>query len=326
MPHVEFNSLLPYAPRTSLVLLQGKMLTMNTIISRALFLLVPLLLGLSPFNIAAEGFRQTHADKGESIQIPISDDTGHPWLMQGRICRPEGVGRPRLVVINHGSPPSAADRPGMTLETCGAESAQWFLRRHYAVVLVLRLGYGATGGPWTEGYDGCNQADYYKSGMETARQLKTIVDFVAALPGYNPTGVIVVGQSAGGWGTLAYNSMPHPNVSAFVNMAGGRGGHLHNMPNSNCHPEKLVEAAGQFGKTATTPMLWIYTANDSYFAPDLATAMHQAFTSSGGKAELVAPGAYGDDGHHLFFGHGGSETWGAAVETFIKNIDASASR
>lgn len=210
----------------------------------------------------------------------------------------------------------------MTLESCDGESAQWFLRRHYAVVLVLRLGYGATGGPWTEGYDGCNQADYAKSGLETARQLKTIVDFVAALPGYDPSGVIVVGQSAGGWGTLAYDSMAHPNVVAFVNMAGGRGGHFHDKPNSNCHPEKLVEAAAQFGKTATTPMLWIYTGNDSYFNPDLAAAMHQAFTQAGGKAELVTPNAYGDDGHHLFFGHRGSDIWGPVVEAFIKKTDS----
>ncbi|KAB7766369.1 hypothetical protein [Xanthomonas maliensis] len=213
----------------------------------------------------------------------------------------------------------------MGLETCSGESAQWFLRRHYAVALVLRLGYGATGGPWTEGYGGCDHADYDKAGMETARQLKTIVDYLTASPTLSPNGAIVVGQSAGGWGTLAYDSLPHANVAGFINMAGGRGGHFHDHPNSNCRPEKLLDAAAHFGKTASTPMLWIYTANDSYFAPPLAAALHRAFTEAGGTAQLVTPEAYGDDGHHLFFGRGGSAIWGPPVAAFLSSLDASAS-
>ncbi|WP_230597164.1 dienelactone hydrolase family protein [Xanthomonas albilineans] len=285
-----------------------------------------LLCGATPWAASATGFSGGHANLGEPLHIPIADPDGHPWTLQGRLCRPVGVHRPRVVVIAHGSPANAADRPGMTLETCDGESARWFLHRHYAVALVLRLGYGATGGPWSEGYDGCERADYAKAGLETARQLKTIVAFVTALPGNSPNGAIVVGQSAGGWGTLAYNSLPHPNVSAFVNMAGGRGGHFHNLPNSNCHPDKLIEAAATFGKSASTPMLWIYTANDSFFGPPLAAALHRAFTEAGGRAMLVTPGAYGEDGHHLFFGHGGSAIWGPSVERYLASVDTNESQ
>jgi len=261
----------------------------------------------------------------EGVAYGFFDDGGRQWLMQGRVCRPEGISRPQLVVINHGSPPRASDRPGMSLESCDSEVVQWFVRRHYAVAVVLRLGYGRTGGPWTEGYEGCENADYYKAGLETARQLKTMVDYLVKLPDFEPNGVIVVGQSAGGWGTLAYDSIDHPNVAAFINMAGGRGGHHHDRPDSNCHPEKLVEATSKFGRTATTPMLWVYVKNDSYFNPTLATAMHQAFIQVGGKADLVAPRAFGDDGHHLFFGRNGSEVWGPIVDRFLKTIKAPAS-
>ncbi len=290
-------------------------------------LLATLWLGVAsgPAAAAAEHIASLHGDEGDALHIPIRDDTGQAWTMQGRLCRPEGVTRPRLVVINHGSPPDAADRPHMTLANCRAESVQWFMQRHYAVVLALRLGYGATGGPWTEGYDGCDNADYYKAGMETARQIKTIVDFVTALPGYAPSGVVVVGQSAGGWGTLAYDSMPHPQVAAFIDMAGGRGGHFHGTPNTNCHADRLVEAARRFGTTASTPVLWIYTPNDSYFNPELVTSMYQAFTQAGGKAQRIMPAAYGDDGHHLFFGRGGSATWGPPIEAFLATSNASAS-
>jgi hypothetical protein len=34
----------------------------------------------------------------------------------------------------------------------------------------------------------------------------------------------------------------------------------------NCKPERLAEAAGSFGASATTPMLWIYAANERFSA------------------------------------------------------------
>ena len=64
-------------------------------------------------------------------------------------------------------------------------------------------------------------------------------------------------------------------------------------------------------------MLWIYTQNDSYFAPSIARAMHNAFTSAGGVADLEQPGPYGTDGHRLFFGPSGSAVWGPLVERYL---------
>ncbi|WP_232823512.1 S9 family peptidase [Dyella sp. C9] len=261
---------------------------------------------------------------GESIQVPIDDASGHHWLMQGRLCRPSGVDKARLVVINHGSPPNAADRPGMTLASCDSEAVSWFVQRHYAVAMVLRLGYGATGGPWTESYAGCNDADYYKAGLETARQIGAIVDYAVTLPGIDPQGVVVVGQSAGGWGTIAYDSVPHDHVTAFVNMAGGRGGHYHDKPNSNCKSELLVDAAGRFAKTSSTPMLWIYAGNDSYFGPQLVDQMARAYVGAGGKLQAYRPESYGSDGHKLFFGRDGSRIWGPLVQAYLTTAGATA--
>jgi hypothetical protein len=100
-------------------------------------------------------------------------------------------------------------------------------------------------------------------------------------------------------------------------MAGGRGGHKDNVLNRNCHPERLAQAAAHYGATASTPMLWVYAANDSFFAPAIAEAMHAAFTTAGGQATLIQPGSYESDGHRLFFGPGGSAIWGPMVETYL---------
>ena len=269
---------------------------------------------------ATAGAGSPDSPNDQTIQIPINDPSGHAWLMQGRICRPDGVKQPQLVIINHGSPPSAADRPTMALAHCNNEAAQWFLRRHYAVVFALRLGYGATGGPWTEGEARCDDADYFAAGLETARQIDAIVNYAVTLPNVDPRDVIVIGQSAGGWGTLAYDSMPHPKVGAFVNMAGGRGGHYRQIANNNCHSERLVDAAARFGKTATTTMLWIYTGNDSYFAPSIARSIDDAFQQAGGRVLLYRPASYGKDGHKLFFGDNGSAIWGPLVASYLAQM------
>lgn len=64
-------------------------------------------------------------------------------------------------------------------------------------------------------------------------------------------------------------------------------------------------------------MLWIYARNDTFFSPSIAQALWHAFTSSGGKAVLEQPAPFGEDGHHLFFGPGGSKVWGPLVELYL---------
>ncbi len=251
------------------------------------------------------------------LAVSLTDAHGHLVRLQARVCYAAGAPPSTLVLINHGSPVSAADRPNMRLGRCDEEAAQWFLTRGYVVAFVLRRGYGATGGEWAEQYGGCSAGNYFSAGLETAADIDATVRSMTTLAFVKPDGVVIVGQSAGGWGTIAYDSVPHSQVAAFVDMAGGRGGHRDDRPRHNCRPELLVAAAGRYGKTASTPMLWIYTQNDSYFEPPLARAMWQEFTAAGGQAEFVNPGPFDGDGHHLFFGAGGSEIWGPYVEKYL---------
>jgi len=252
-----------------------------------------------------------------TLLVPLATGRGRVVQLHARLCLPDSTAPATLVLINHGSPPLATDRPKIALGRCDQEAAQWFLSRGYVVAFVLRRGYGETGGAWAEDSFGCTHPDFVHAGLETALDMDAAVDFLTRLPEVKPTDAVVVGQSAGGWGAIAYASAPHPKVAAFVVMAGGRGGHHDNIPNSNCRPDLLADAAGHFGKTARTPMLWIYTANDSYFAPPIARALYHAFTSAGGVADFEHLGGYGRDGHKLFFGPGGSAIWGPLVEHFL---------
>jgi dienelactone hydrolase len=107
------------------------------------------------------------------------------------------------------------------------------------------------------------------------------------------------------------------NVAAVVNFAGGRGGWAQGRANTNCTPEALARAAGVFGATARIPTLWMYAANDTFFAPELAEAMRKAFVDAGGKAEFVALDAWERDGHSVFLARGGSARWRDAVARFL---------
>jgi len=248
--------------------------------------------------------------------VPL-DIGGIRYLLQARVCRPPSAAPARVVVIAHGSPPDAGARPGMRPVRCESEAARWFLDRGFVVIAAMRRGYGETGGYWAEGSGRCPEVDYARAGLETARDIAATVEYAATLPFARPQGMVLVGQSAGGWGAIAYNATPHPRVTAIINMAGGRGGHQEFTANSNCRPDLLAAAAGQLARGATTPMLWVYSQNDSFFAPSIAAALYSAYTQNGGRAEFQQPGSFGNDGHGLFFGTGGSQIWGPIVERYL---------
>jgi pimeloyl-ACP methyl ester carboxylesterase len=149
------------------------------------------------------------AEADSTHLIPVTDVTGRLQQLHTRICRPESGSRATLVVINHGSPHGAENRPGMQLIRCDAEAVQWFLKRGYVVALPLRRGYGETGGAWAEDYGSCHRPDYVHAGLETARDIDAVIQYATALPFVRADGAIVVGQSAGGWGTIAYAALPH---------------------------------------------------------------------------------------------------------------------
>ncbi len=243
--------------------------------------------------------------------LPVGDA-----LIQARLCRPEARGAATLVVINHGSPANAARRAGMAPWQCTSQAAQWFLARGQAVMFPLRRGYGPSGGGWAEAYGACQDADFARGGRETARDIAAAIAYATRLPEIRPEGVIVVGHSAGGWGALALAAQNPPQVGAVVNIAGGRGGWAQGVAHTNCRPDRLVSGAAEYGRAARVPTLWVYTANDTFFSPELAQRMHAAFTGAGGRAELRALGPWRNDGHDLF-GSGGSDVWGPVLGAWL---------
>ena len=253
--------------------------------------------------------------------VPMRDSDGTERLLYTRVCRPAGDAAARVAVLNHGT---GLTRIILEPQECDEEAPSWFLRRGYIVAMPLRRGYGATGGPdsatLTVGPQGLRRCDDLQPGimaMEAARDIAATVDYITALPGARPDGAVVLGESTGGYTAMAFVSQPHPKTAAVINVSGGIGGRIGGNIGQVCHADRMVEGAKQFGATATTPMLWLYATNDSFFSPDLGRAMHAAFTGAGGQAEFVEPGVFSFDGHALFRGQGASNLWGPHVERYL---------
>jgi dienelactone hydrolase len=286
----------------------------------ASLVLVPALVGQAQVQPTAGPIGSAEGVWREQIHwIPMVDAAGNQHLLQARICRPPGDVPARIVVIAHGTTPNNRNaKPGH----CTAEAMRWFLDRGFIVVSALRRGYGATGGDWVEGIAHKPGDDYFRPGLETARDIAATVDYATALPYAQPRAAVVIGHSGGGWGTIAYNSIPHSRATALISMAGGRGISITNdgvrlTELGVWRPDLLIDAAGQFGRSATTPMLWVYSENDRSLTPTLAASLYDAFTRNGGKAELRQVAPYSDDGHRFFFGAGGSQIWGPLVERYL---------
>ena len=240
------------------------------------------------------------------------------------VVHPLGEGPFPLVVMNHGVSLDQRERSFFPLVEFRA-AAMWFAKRGYMVVAPAG-GYGGAAlddpeqGIYSLFYSkigGCDNPNFRDPGFAAALMDKWIIDYMTGQKLIVPDEVVVVGQSAGGWGALALSSQNLPAVRAIIAFAAGRGGHLDGKPNNNCAPDKLVAATAELGRTARTPTLWIYTENDTFFGPALSRRMHDAYTGAGGNAEYHLLPAFGSDGHFLIDSPESIPLWAPLVGPFL---------
>ncbi|HTX40504.1 MAG TPA: dienelactone hydrolase family protein [Acidobacteriaceae bacterium] len=222
-------------------------------------------------------------------------------------------GRHPLAVLTHGSSRDTEEHAEVT-PWQELPQALWFARRGWIALVVVRRGYGRSGGEQDTRHAGrCPQTNYQDAAEYGAEDLRIALDYGRALPNVDPDRAIAVGVSTGGLATVALTAQKPspPGLVAAISFAGGRGSHAdHDV----CNPGDLVSAFRSFGKTSRVPMLWIYAQNDKFFWPELAQEFDQAFRSQGGNDQFVLAPPFGNDGHALF--HRPS-AWGATVDSFL---------
>ena len=231
----------------------------------------------------------------EELRVPFA--LAGPRGLEALLVRPNEPGRYPLALITHGAPRSIDQHASMSPLAMLPQAIE-FARRGWAAAVVMRRGYGDSGGDWADGYGYCGNPNYIAAATAGAADLKAAIAFLVRRPDIDPSRVISVGVSAGGFATVALTADPPPELVAAISFAGGRGSMHHN--DQVCHPDRLIEAFGLFGQRSRIPMLWVYAENDHYFGPKLAQQLKAAFTGGGGDVEFVAAPAFGRDGHRLF--------------------------
>ena len=226
---------------------------------------------------------------------------------------PNEPGPHPLVVLTHGTPRRNSVPLSQMSPSDWLPQAREFARRGWTGVVVMRRGYGDSGGAF-QGMCTCSSPCYKDAGLQSAADLRGAIEYLSQLPEVDPSRILSVGRSAGGFANVALSADPPPGLVAAISFAGGNGS---SAPDEVCHPESLVKAFRNFGRKSRIPMLWVYAENDHYFGPQLAQQFYHAFTAGGGKVSFVAAPAFGADGHTLF-SREGILFWTPIVDEFLR--------
>ncbi len=239
--------------------------------------------------------------------------------LKATVFRPKGNGPFPLAVVSHGGYTEAHVRRKRPLPQKIAVS-EWLVKRGFVVIVPQRRNYGDDPNPWAEDHGLCNSADFRKAGLGTADDIRSAADFMKAQKFVDPNRVLLVGHSAGGFGSLALASTGYAGVIGVVNFAGGKGASSKGDWRENCSPQKLVATMKTFGSTTNVPSLWIYAKNDKCFPPDYVRMMHQAYDGKRGIATLVITPPHGDDGHEMVNFRDARVLWADAIAAFLDKL------
>lgn len=226
-------------------------------------------------------------------------------------------GRHPLVVLTHGTSNVEQEREHVT-PWSQLGQAMWFARCGYVAIVVVRKGYGRSGGERDGNHGGCGSRNgsFEEAGEASAEDLKAVIRFAQKLPEVDGETVVSAGVSTGGFAQAALVADPPKELKAAISFAGGRGGDGHEH---NCNVDGVIAAFGMFGKGArkhgTVPMLWIYSENDHWFPPEMARRFEAAFHEGGGLDQFVMVPPYREDGHGFYYNISG---WTPTVEEFLR--------
>ena len=232
--------------------------------------------------------------------------------LQTVLILPSTPGKHPLVLMTHGSDYSKGTNQEMGPGIMQPE-AIWFARRGWVVAIVVRRGYGASGGKMDKTHYGCDEHAFGTIAEENAADLMAVYGVVKNLPQVDGANVIATGNSAGGFAALAFGAQAPPTLKAVINFSGG----WHSLFFAgSCAKSGLIPEFRNLGAAIHVPTLWLYAKNDGLFAPKYVALMHDAFTDAGGEAEMPAIGKSGDNGHYLF--SQSVEIWTPLVESFLE--------
>lgn len=248
-------------------------------------------------------------------QLPSTTLVKAPPLV-GTLFQPQGDGPFAVVVLSHGSPGRASVRQLMGRYRL-IPQINGLVNQGLAVLVPMRRGYGASPGEYVESIGYCAEPRYEKTGAESAQDIRAAIRYISTRSSLNANQIVLMGQSAGGFASIAAASANPPGVVAVLNLSGGRGGN--GMDGVPCRPDLMTSVMMGYAQTMRAPALWFYVENDKYFGPEVAKSWFAAFESAGAKGIFVMHPPYGPDGHLLFYAKESIPIWMKSMNDFFKS-------
>ena len=238
------------------------------------------------------------------VMIPASADV----KLETTIFKPPGNGPFPILIMNHGK---ALGDPHEQQRDRFLVISREFVKRGYAVVIPMRKGFSKSTGQYVEA-----ACDMTANGKIQAHDLDAVLRYIAKQPWADGHRIVAAGQSYGGLATLALGTHGFPGLKGLINFAGG----LRTYGTDCAWQTSLVNAFAEFGKRATVPSIWFYGQNDSFFNPELASRMHQAYVADGANAKLLSFGPFKKDAHGMSGSWDGVKIWWPKTEEFLRQI------
>lgn len=249
----------------------------------------------------------------QELRIPMA--AAGPGGLQGLLYLPPTPGRHPLVLMTHATLKFMRDNREMGPGVLQPE-ALWFVRRGWGVAVVMRRGYGSSGGKWDESHFRCGEADLEAWGNHDAEDLQAAFEYLVHRPDIDGSRVIAVGDSTGGTAVVSMALHAPPGLKVVVSFSGLWPTALLSPGACKSH---TASSFGDLGADIRVPMLWIYAKNDHLIGPKTAIKINDAFIAAGGSAELSMVEQSADDGHFIF--SDSPELWGPIVEQFLARHD-----
>jgi len=277
---------------------------------------------------------QQNSVKGQTVQAHVVKVSlrvdGNPADVVTHIYKPSApsVTAFPLVIYSHGRPFNPNPPSAVALATpITPEVANWWLQKGFAVVALVRPGYGETGGTdreypnvvWQS--NSCVSEPAYERSVLKAREVVlAALAWAQQQPWVMRSRILLVGNSAGGFATIAAAATNPPGVIGGISFVGGLGGNPTESPSKSCKPEQVAAIYGQFGKTARIPTLWLYAENDLFWGADVPKQWFDAFKKGGSDATfLQTPPVPAEENGHTLINTGGP-LWKPSVERFLQRL------
>ncbi len=98
-----------------------------------------------------------------------------PRGLEALLIRPAGSGPYPLALLSHGAPRDGSDRAGMSANGLYRQGVE-FARRGFASLIVMRRGYGTSGGSYAENSGPCANRDYLRTARTSATDLRAAIE------------------------------------------------------------------------------------------------------------------------------------------------------